>query len=238
MTTDNKAALEAWDKLVQRADHCANGITFGNPHAQFIRHEHAVAIRQALTAPDVTEPLMMGIDYGTHDKSCVVIRDGKTIKMLPDWLPNFVLKNIDKDAPAVDVEDIFGKIEDDVFGENDYFRLNLSPSDLLKRTITILAARGLIGSAPPPQKQNTPGTSDAAPVAVRTQAGAPAEPADAQERGDELKCPRCGGEADNGHDRCHPPNAYNCTKCDESVCTCRKCRQGLTDQCIKLGYDG
>ena len=28
------------------------------------------------------------------------------------------------------------------------------------------------------------------------------------------KCPRCGGEADNGHDRCDPPTAYNCTKCD------------------------
>lgn len=55
-------------------------------------------------------------------------------------------------------------------------------------------------------QQNTPGTSDAAPVAVRTQAGAPAEPADAQERGDE--------------------------------CACRKCRQGLTDECLKNGYDG
>jgi len=27
------------------------------------------------------------------------------------------------------------------------------------------------------------------------------------------KCPSCGGEADNGHDRCYPPNPYYCTKC-------------------------
>lgn len=26
-------------------------------------------------------------------------------------------------------------------------------------------------------------------------------------------CPNCGGPADNGHDRCHPPTAYWCTKC-------------------------
>lgn len=29
------------------------------------------------------------------------------------------------------------------------------------------------------------------------------------------KCPRCGGEADNGHDRCVPPTAYLCSKCYE-----------------------
>lgn len=27
------------------------------------------------------------------------------------------------------------------------------------------------------------------------------------------KCPKCGGPADNGHDRCLPPNPYFCTKC-------------------------
>ena len=27
-------------------------------------------------------------------------------------------------------------------------------------------------------------------------------------------CPGCGGEADNGHDRCLPPSPYYCTKCD------------------------
>ncbi len=27
------------------------------------------------------------------------------------------------------------------------------------------------------------------------------------------KCPKCGGVADNGHDRCLPPNPYFCTKC-------------------------
>lgn len=29
------------------------------------------------------------------------------------------------------------------------------------------------------------------------------------------KCPQCGGEADNGHDRCLPPNPYVCTKCEK-----------------------
>lgn len=32
---------------------------------------------------------------------------------------------------------------------------------------------------------------------------------------DLTKCPGCGGEADNGHDRCMPPNVYYCTKCEE-----------------------
>ncbi len=27
------------------------------------------------------------------------------------------------------------------------------------------------------------------------------------------KCPKCGGPADNGHDRCLPPSPYYCTKC-------------------------
>ena len=27
------------------------------------------------------------------------------------------------------------------------------------------------------------------------------------------RCPSCGGPADNGHDRCMPPNPYVCTKC-------------------------
>ena len=32
---------------------------------------------------------------------------------------------------------------------------------------------------------------------------------------DITKCPECGGEADNGHDRCVPPNPYVCTMCEE-----------------------
>lgn len=28
------------------------------------------------------------------------------------------------------------------------------------------------------------------------------------------KCPNCGGPADNGHDRCIPPNPYWCVKCE------------------------
>ncbi|MGW8177865.1 MAG: hypothetical protein ACWGQW_03610 [bacterium] len=27
------------------------------------------------------------------------------------------------------------------------------------------------------------------------------------------KCPECGGPADNGHDRCVPPNPYECSCC-------------------------
>lgn len=33
---------------------------------------------------------------------------------------------------------------------------------------------------------------------------------------DITKCPSCGGVADNGHDRCYPPNPYYCTKCSET----------------------
>jgi len=29
----------------------------------------------------------------------------------------------------------------------------------------------------------------------------------------DLKCPQCGGEADNGLDKCIPQGAYMCTKC-------------------------
>ena len=31
---------------------------------------------------------------------------------------------------------------------------------------------------------------------------------------DLTKCPKCGGPADNGFDRCYPPNAYYCSKCE------------------------
>lgn len=34
-----------------------------------------------------------------------------------------------------------------------------------------------------------------------------------EEAADLSKCPGCRGEADNGHDRCVPPNPYYCTKC-------------------------
>lgn len=33
---------------------------------------------------------------------------------------------------------------------------------------------------------------------------------------DLTKCPTCGGEADNGFDRCIPPSPYECSKCQES----------------------
>jgi len=32
---------------------------------------------------------------------------------------------------------------------------------------------------------------------------------------DLTKCPRCGGPADNGHDRSMPPAPYVCTKCEK-----------------------
>lgn len=31
------------------------------------------------------------------------------------------------------------------------------------------------------------------------------------------QCPRCGGIADNGHDRCLPPSPYFCTKCANEI---------------------
>ena len=30
---------------------------------------------------------------------------------------------------------------------------------------------------------------------------------------DVTKCPKCGGYADNGFDRCYPPSPYYCSKC-------------------------
>ncbi len=34
------------------------------------------------------------------------------------------------------------------------------------------------------------------------------------EKPDLSTCPKCGGPADNGHDREFPPNPYFCTKCE------------------------
>jgi hypothetical protein len=39
--------------------------------------------------------------------------------------------------------------------------------------------------------------------------------APAQTAPDLSKCPKCGGPADNGHDRCYPPNPYFCSKCSD-----------------------
>jgi len=46
------------------------------------------------------------------------------------------------------------------------------------------------------------------------------------------KCPKCGGPADNGHDRELPPNPYFCTKC-----TAERKRQEhtLLDNMLSLG---
>lgn len=32
---------------------------------------------------------------------------------------------------------------------------------------------------------------------------------------DTTRCPDCGGQADNGFDRCLPPNPYSCSKCQQ-----------------------
>ena len=31
------------------------------------------------------------------------------------------------------------------------------------------------------------------------------------------KCPKCGGPADNGNDRCVPPTPYYCSKCEQQA---------------------
>ena len=36
---------------------------------------------------------------------------------------------------------------------------------------------------------------------------------DPQPTHDPNTCPKCGGPADNGFDRCMPPNPYHCSKC-------------------------
>jgi hypothetical protein len=38
-------------------------------------------------------------------------------------------------------------------------------------------------------------------------------------------CPTCGGPADQGHDRCLPPNTYQCLRCD----CARQIGEWLTD---------
>lgn len=40
------------------------------------------------------------------------------------------------------------------------------------------------------------------------------EPEPVKEMSDLSRCPECGGPADQGHDRCRPPTAYLCSKCD------------------------
>lgn len=54
-----------------------------------------------------------------------------------------------------------------------------------------------------PEEGSASAKVDAAIIALRA---ALAEP-------DLSRCPKCGGPADNGHDREVPPNPYHCTKC-------------------------
>ncbi len=65
---------------------------------------------------------------------------------------------------------------------------------------------------------------------------------------DITKCPKCGGPADQGFDRCVPPSPYYCSKCDPPEChTCghrpaeyyAKTREMLCIQCrIGREYKG
>ena len=51
---------------------------------------------------------------------------------------------------------------------------------------------------------------------------------------DLFHCPKCGGPADNGHDRSIPPNPYFCTRCmAEPVHKCPNC-VSLQDQNTEL----
>ncbi len=49
------------------------------------------------------------------------------------------------------------------------------------------------------------------------------------------KCPTCGGPADNGNDRCVPPNAYECSKCEAET---QKPPQGEGSANEKVFYVG
>lgn len=44
------------------------------------------------------------------------------------------------------------------------------------------------------------------------------------------QCPKCGGKADNGHDRCLPPSAYYCVKCMGDVAKLVNAPAVATDQ--------
>ncbi len=45
---------------------------------------------------------------------------------------------------------------------------------------------------------------------------------------DITKCPGCGGDADNGYDRCLPPNPYYCMKCTEAFQNTLAKQSGIT----------
>ena len=51
-----------------------------------------------------------------------------------------------------------------------------------------------------------------------------------------MKCPQCGGDADNGHDRELPPNAYTCKKCSDEPKGLKSAEEALKltlDQIVK-----
>lgn len=50
---------------------------------------------------------------------------------------------------------------------------------------------------------------------------------------DLTKCPWCGGPADNGFDRCLPPNPYLCQKCSKSD----RAKRNFEANMIYLGQD-
>lgn len=50
-------------------------------------------------------------------------------------------------------------------------------------------------------------------------------------------CPGCGGPADNGHDRCVPPTAYYCTKCNDSYLLDDVIESLIADPVLRAEYE-
>jgi hypothetical protein len=50
-------------------------------------------------------------------------------------------------------------------------------------------------------------------------------------------CPGCGGPADNGHDRCVPPTAYYCTKCNDGHFLDDVIENLIADPVLRAEYD-
>lgn len=61
----------------------------------------------------------------------------------------------------------------------------------------------------------TPKYHDAIECASAIRARSDTDSGTSETADDLSKCPQCGGDADNGHDRCYPPTAYLCSKCCE-----------------------
>ena len=51
------------------------------------------------------------------------------------------------------------------------------------------------------------------------------------------KCQRCGGPADNGHDREHPPNPYVCTRCSALLDAYRAGQEEMLERADRAAVD-